>query len=826
MKRKREIKEILLMENKIFTTIHTIALILIFSIIILISILKYTIDKIDSDEQKNFLEDIKTEEDSSTDKTTSTPYDKEEVLLNPGKGMVYYGTKINSQYSDIINVGYARFNWCDIEPEEGKYNWKSVDNAINSFATKGKKFAFGIKCASTSTNIKYVTPKWVFDAGANYIEKDVSFWITGQVTAQAIPDWTDKIFLEKLNNFIEELGKRYDGNPNISYIDIRSYGNYGEQNLGNLGGEEITNEQLIELYIKPYKEAFKKTLLVNPYGNAKFDDVYDWSIENGISIRSDGILYGNSKKAIGKVCLKANGILPSIFEYAVDYENLKAQNFWSEERLLNCIETGKPSYLQFEPDMYKENENFMKMIANRIGYYFKFKGAEYKNKTTTKEETEIKLNFINEGVAPLYEPCTVYIGLLNKDYKLVKKYKTDIDAHTWMPNEEKQENINLRLDDIENGEYIISLGLFLNENDAQPAYLLGNTGGTDDKWYVFGKINITNPIEEDNNTDNNNSDNNNTGNDITNNNNTGNNDSENNNGSSNNNTGNNGNTNNNEISIEEYLANNPVEIKYSETEITNKNIVATIQTNAEIQITNNNGNKEHTFEENGTFTYEYTIKGQAFTKTAEVKNIDKDNPEITGVENGKIYKPEIEINVIDENLSEVKIILNEEEIEYKPNMKLEEEGFYTITAKDKAGNITSINVGIFSEHKEYQIKEETIQNIINNTKRIDFEQKLNLKTQYEIIRNDRNLEDDDIIATGDILKTSTGEKYTLIVTGDINKDGDVNIKDLIKMRKYLLERNNLDETEKLAADCNLDGDDINIKDFIRMRIIALTKVYK
>lgn len=537
-----------------------------------------------------------------------------------------------------------------------------------------------------------------------------------------------------------------------------------------------------------------------------------WGVENGISIRRDGIF----KYSDGTECAMAYGKLPTIFEYTSNYNWMKQNNYWSQENLLRYIEIGKPSYLEFDEEMYKENENFMKMIANKIGYYFKFKGAEYKNKTTTKEETEIKLNFINEGVAPLYEPCTVYIGLLNKDYKLVKKYKTDIDAHTWMPNEKKQENINLRLDDIDDGEYIISLGLFLNENDAQPAYLLGNTGGTDDKWYVFGKINITNPIEEDNNTDNNNSDNNNTGN----------NDSENNNGSSNNNTGNNGNTNNNEFSIEEYLANNPVEIKYSETEITNKNIVATIQTNAEIQITNNNGNKEHTFEENGTFTYEYTIKGQAFTKTAEVKNIDKGNPKITGVENGKIYKPEIEINVIDENLSEVKIILNEEEIEYKPNMKLEEEGFYTITAKDKAGNITSINVGIFSEHKEYQIKEETIQNIINNTKRIDFEQKLNLKTQYEIIRNDRNLEDDDIIATGDILKTSTGEKYTLIVTGDINKDGDVNIKDLIKMRKYLLERNNLDETEKLAADCNLDGDDINIKDFIRMRIIALTKVYK
>lgn len=824
----KKIKEILLMENRIFTTIHTIALILIFAIIILISILKYTIDKIDLEEQKNLLEDIKTEEDSSTDKTTSTPYDNEEVLLNPGKGMVYYGTKINSRYSNIINVGYTRFNWCDIEPEEGIYNWKPIDNAINSFVAEGKKFAFGIKCASTSTNIKYMTPKWVFDAGANHIEKDVSFWITGQVTTQVIPDWTDKIFLEKLNNFIKELGKRYDGNPNIAYIDIRSYGNYGEQNLGNLGGEEITNEQLIELYIKPYKEAVKKTLLVNPYGNTKFDDVYDWSIKNGISIRSDGILYGNSKKATGKVCLKANGILPSIFEYAVDYDNLKAQNLWSEERLLNCINTGKPSYLQFDPDMYKENENFMKMIANKIGYYFKFKGAEYKNKITTKEENEIKLNFINEGVAPLYEPCTVYIGLLNKDYKLVKKYKTDIDPHKWMPNEEKQEDIKLQLDGVEDGEYIISLGLFLDENDENPTYLLGNTGGTKNKWYVFGKINITNPVEENNNQNDDNRTENNNSNNNSGDNNTGSNNSNNEYAGNDNNNGNNNNQGNengdNNESIDDYIANNPVEIKYSETELTNKNVTATIETNAEIQIINNEGTKEYTFEKNGRFTFEYTIKGQAFSKTAEVNNIDKQSPIIEGVEEGKQYNEKVQINVTDENLLEVKLVLNDEEIEYKPDIILTEEGFYKIVATDKAGNVTTINFEILVKQEEqYQIKENTIENITNNTKRIDFEKMLKIEEKYEILRNDEILEKDSVIATGDILRTESGQEYTLIVVGDINKDGDVNIKDLIRMRKYLLGEKELDDSEKLAGDCNLDGKKLNIKDFIKMRILALTK---
>ncbi len=279
-----------------------------------------------------------------------------------------------------------------------------------------------------------------------------------------------------------------------------------------------------------------------------------------------------------------------------------------------------------------------------------------------------------------------------------------------------------------------------------------------------------------------------------------------------------------QLYIDQYVSDNPVEIKYSETELTNKNVTATIQTNAEIQIINNEGSKEHTFEENGRFTFEYTIKGQAFSKVAEVNNIDKQSPIIEGVEKGKQYNEKAQIKVTDENLLEVKLILNDEEIEYKPNMILTEEGFYEINAKDKAGNITTINFEIIVNQEEaYQIKENTIENITNNTKRADFEKNLKIEDKYEILRSDKILEKDSVIATGDILRTESGQEHTLIVVGDINKDGDVNIKDLIRMRKYLLGEKELDDSEKLAADCNLDGKKINIKDFIRMRIIALTK---
>lgn len=80
-----------------------------------------------------------------------------------------------------------------------------------------------------------------------------------------------------------------------------------------------------------------------------------------------------------------------------------------------------------------------------MGYYFRFNEAQFTNTIEVNSSNNISLKFINEGVAPLYEDCTVYIGLLDENYNLVKKYRTNIDPHTWMPNEEKIENIMLFL---------------------------------------------------------------------------------------------------------------------------------------------------------------------------------------------------------------------------------------------------------------------------------------------------------------------------------------------------------------------------------------------
>ena len=161
---------------------------------------------------------------------------------------------------------------------------------------------------------------------------------------------------------------------------------------------------------------------------------------------------------------------------------------------------------------------------------------------------------------------------------------------------------------------------------------------------------------------------------------------------------------------------------------------------------------------------------------------------------------------------------------YELNMELTKEGLYKIIAKDKAGNSTEISFQI-TEDKEnsYRIKDMKIKNIQNNTTKSEFDNKLNFEISYEIFREDKRLKNDDIVATGDILKTQNGEEYVLIVAGDLNCDGDVNIKDMVKMRKYLLERDNLDENQMQAADCNVDELPITIKDFVKLRTLILMR---
>lgn len=98
--------------------------------------------------------------------------------------------------------------WYQIEPSEGVYNWKPIDDAIAYWDQYGIKFAFGIMNANTGDRTKFITPEWVFNAGAKCVDINTNPF-SGDSFIQAVPDWNDEIYKSKLRNFVNALAQSY-----------------------------------------------------------------------------------------------------------------------------------------------------------------------------------------------------------------------------------------------------------------------------------------------------------------------------------------------------------------------------------------------------------------------------------------------------------------------------------------------------------------------------------------------------------------------------------------------------------------------------------------
>ena len=147
------------------------------------------------------------------------------------------------------SVAYFRLNWEEIEPAEGQYNWRLIDEALAAWAKREARIAFRIMTTNAHSRSYYCSPKWLFDAGCksyDYVEGGADAMAGGTRINRIEPDYSDPVYLEKHGRFIKALAERYDGNPQIEFLDIGSYGIWGEWQVVNhyryYGENEVEDE--------------------------------------------------------------------------------------------------------------------------------------------------------------------------------------------------------------------------------------------------------------------------------------------------------------------------------------------------------------------------------------------------------------------------------------------------------------------------------------------------------------------------------------------------------------------------------------------------------
>ena len=387
------------------------------------------------------------------------PKATDEALINPDMGFVYYKYSnrlwaygINTPENDTLDwfpgcsTVYMRVLWNDIEPEEGEYRWDLFDTAAQNWIAKGKKVAFRIICCNQTEN---ATPQFVRDAGAK------GFWFEyankalpgGKMPPRWGPAYDDPVFLEKLENFVKAFARRYDGDPNVAFVDIGSFGLYGEGHVGRVGyphletpypkieKPEIRAEfvRLAKIHIDLWRRLMPNTYIVisddidNGWNRAEDGELMRYCRGKGIGFRDDSIFCfpppGTSKNCPYEYWAhdgwgrKFAPTLPVVVEtghYISVYDSPK----WNDDAYVRCVEAYQASYMSihdFPEDHLKLCREQIDRINRIIGYRFELREATYPDEVKIGEKVEIASTWVNVGVAPKTKSAALAWSLLNPD---------------------------------------------------------------------------------------------------------------------------------------------------------------------------------------------------------------------------------------------------------------------------------------------------------------------------------------------------------------------------------------------------------------------------
>jgi hypothetical protein len=354
-----------------------------------------------------------------SDRIVVHPEDTGAALINPGMGWMFhhYDNSLRTYTVDLapsdtvpefpgVSSIYMRLDWSNLEPEEGKFNWSIVDTPMQKWVEAGKTIAFRFCTSEASRREPYATPRWVEKAGA----KGYHLKGEGEISPDGPmwePGFDDPIFLEKLDHFLAAAAARYDGNPHVAFIDVGSFGVWGE-------GHTVASTRIpysvatIRLHIDLYKKNFKHTLLV---ANDDFMiqgrgiEALGYARDQGLSLRDDSILVEAGAHAYYHAYLAYNfwPRLPVILE-PQHYGESKRDGAWGDGHLLlQAVEDYHASYLTvhwYPREFLAANRDLVRRINLRLGYRLQLVEASWPAEVAAGGPMAIGYRWRNAGVAP------------------------------------------------------------------------------------------------------------------------------------------------------------------------------------------------------------------------------------------------------------------------------------------------------------------------------------------------------------------------------------------------------------------------------------------
>jgi hypothetical protein len=300
--------------------------------------------------------------------------------------------------------------WKDLEPEEGRFDWSWLDAPAQRWIARGKRIA--LRVTTSEGWLRYATPRWVFDAGARALAMlpEHRDKYTGEPSLE--PDFGDPVYMEKLDRFLTALAARYDGDPHVEFVDIGTFGLWGEGHTWQGTRTHYPYPVLLK-HLELHARHFRKTRLVVNDNHLDQDyahpEMIQFCLERRMGIRNDSVccVGGRGFRDITVHLMRAFWLTaPTVVEAGHYGITKNAMKTWRSEIVLDAVRELHASYCSIHgwPREFLAAERPLLDAVNRIlGYRLQVTQASWPAEIAPHDPWRFQATWANAGVAPLYE---------------------------------------------------------------------------------------------------------------------------------------------------------------------------------------------------------------------------------------------------------------------------------------------------------------------------------------------------------------------------------------------------------------------------------------
>ncbi|MCU0785475.1 MAG: DUF4832 domain-containing protein [Verrucomicrobia bacterium] len=224
------------------------------------------------------------------------------------------------------------------------------------------------------------------------------------------PFFDDPVFLKKLDRFLAAAAARYDGNSNVEFIDVGTYGLWGEGHTH--GSSQQDRFDVKKRHIDLHLKHFKKTQLCISDDFAGHDrpgarfPITDYALSKGVTLRDDSILVQPAPRAWyhAEMAQAFWPKFPVILEHQ-HYGNSKQRQAWDPDLLLRSVEDYHASFMSIHwwpRELLEENREVINQINLRMGYRLHPVEVTGSKSVEIGKPFQVRWTWVNKGVAPCY----------------------------------------------------------------------------------------------------------------------------------------------------------------------------------------------------------------------------------------------------------------------------------------------------------------------------------------------------------------------------------------------------------------------------------------